>query len=286
MVNANFPPPFISVSGSTGVLPLPVDYGDDGYTAVTVKITGAAADNLTVLTLSGTSGVAVPVAMTAGDEAASAADIAAAVNANFTGTSRGDMVSVSREFDALLPQYPYPTGFSVVTFSGASTAVVVNTRLVIEEEGVTTDGTYLLLDAARPFDQSLAPGAQPNAGYVSRQTPVAIAEKMYIWIPELGTMHQITRMKAGGYGQGPQYTDQAYHIALDPVPATAAGELYAVLPFLPMRRNCKVRNVGGADATVDGYTLTDGSVIEFEAREKPFVYDATGTILEFVFDGL
>ncbi len=285
MVNPNFPIPFISITTTTGVYPLPVAYGDDGYTAVTVKVTNAVADNLTVFTMSGTSAVAVPVASTAGDETQTAADISAAVNAGFTGTSRLGMVSISREYSSLEPQYPYPDGFSVVTFSGATAAVVVNTRLVIQEEGVTTDGTYLLLDAARPFNPAL-PTPQVNAGYVSTQFPISITEGMYLWIPELGTMHKITRMKAGGYGQGATYKDIGFHVRLDPVPATAAGELYAVLPFNVMRRKCRVKNVGAASATVDGQTLAAGQEISYDAREKPFVYDCSATTLNFVFDGL
>lgn len=287
MVNPNFPIPFKSVTGAgVGVYPLPVDYGDDGYTAVTVKITSAAAGDLTVFTMSGTAAVTTPVPVVAGDPAQTALDIANAAVTGFTGIANGSMVSISREYSDLQPQYPYPPNFSVVTTTGATTKTVVNTRLVIEEEGGGIDGTYLLLDAARPFDQSLPPGPQPDAGYVSRQTPVSIAEKMYVWIPELSTMHQITKMKAGGYGEGPEYKDVAYHITLDPVPATSAGELYAVLPFLPMRRRCTVRNVGGAAATLDGQAFAAGSYVEFEAREKPFVYNPLTSTLEFVFDGL
>lgn len=285
MVEPNFPAQYTTLTNYVGPFPLPVEYGDDGYTAVTVKITAAAAGDLTVFTMSGESAVVVPVAVTAGDEAATAADIAAAPETGFAGTSRGDMVSISRE-NTLGAQYAYPPGFSVVTFDPGTTAVVVNTRLVIQEVGGTSDGTYLLLDAANPFNPGLAPGAQPAAGTVSVRGPVAITQYMYLWIDELGTLHRITEFKAGGYGRGPQYQDVAYHITLDPVPATAAGELYAVRPFLPMRRKCRLENVGGAPATVDGQVLADGFAIDLDARTSPYLIDASGTVLQATFDAV
>lgn len=274
-------PQYLAVNGAW-VYPRPIKYHDDGRTAVVVKLSnaGTAADNLDAFTFNGnpvTSAVATPVAMTAGDAAASVADIAAAVEPGFEAVVAGRSVMISRDVP-WEDKWAEGADFSVVTFDGATVPVsVVETRLVLIEAYA---GTHFIMDAGHPVTNPF-PAANPGAEQASMARPSSLAFGGHVWIPELGTVHTIVThpRKMGGGLHTPDW-DTYYLVELDPVPATNASEFYAILPVPQIQGNVRIKNTGGATATVDGQPLAAGSEITFTHRLRPFLYDATGTTLE------
>lgn len=273
---------YTSLTG-TGIFPNPIRYAFDGKVAVALKILNAAADNLDALEVLGIAAVTTPVAATAGDEAATAADIAAAAAAGYFANSHLSMVAISSD----IPQRGYGAGsvrygFSTVSFDGATTFIAVETPLVIQEWGGTTDGTYRMMDAAFPGP---SPTSNPTAQECLIDRPYTVGVDSWIYIPELETFHKVLRRDiAGGGGFSPSWNTH-FAILLDPVPATVPGELYAVLPLPPMNTTVVVTNSGGATATVDGQALAAGRSVSFVRRTSPIKWNATGTLLDFTFDG-
>lgn len=285
-------PPFISVSNEIGTFPRPVSYGDDGKTALTLKIISAAAEDLTALELSPLvlpapdyEAITVPVALTAGDPQQSVIDIAAAVNAGYLANTVDNMVMVSRDV-LYRGSGTLPPNFDNVTFSGAATTyVVANTRYLIQNNG---GDRVFLMDASQPRTQPI-PGPDADAGECSTGDPFAIGPNSWLWLPDTETAHRIVSLlriqRSDSFYSQALYPD-AWHMTLDPAPVlNAAPELYAAIPIPPISARVGVRNVGGAPAIVDGSIMApDGNWLTYQRKGNPIQYDCSGTTLEFMFD--
>ncbi len=262
------------------VWPRPVNYGYDGRVALTLKITSAAAGTLDTLEMAGDSVITGAVALTAGDEAQSCIDIAAAVETGFVARAYGNMVAFSRD-NAWRGHDPFPPETTVIAFTAAGTTYeVVATPFVIE----ASDGRFLMKDAARP---RLTPIGtyDPDADPCRTDIPYAISSGTWIWLPELGSKHMVRQMirldEVDTYKQ--EASPYTWVLDLDPAPVLNAAEFYAMLP-IPRTCHCiEVRNVGGAPAILDGQPFAAGSKAEFEGRTYPLDYNPAGSTLEFTF---
>ena len=257
-----------------------------------MKIISAAAENLTALEMSAAvlpapdyEAIAVPVALTAGNEQQSVLDIAAAVNTGYIANTVDNMVMVSR--DGLnRGSVELPPNFANVTFSGAlTTYVVANTRYLIQNNG---GDRVFLMDASQPTTQPI-PGPDANAGECSTGDPFAIGPNSWLWLPDTNTAHRIVALSR--IDRAPDMFSQAlypnvWHMTLAPAPVlNAAPELYAAIPIPPISARVGVRNTGAGPATIDGSILMPGGDwLYYQRKGNPIQYDCTGTRLEFMFD--
>lgn len=291
------PNSYTDASTEANVWPRPINYGDDGKTAVTIKIVTAAAGDITALNMSaGVFGsasdyeaITAPVALTAGDETQSVLDIAAAVNPGFFANAFGNMLCVSRDTDGR-GFLDLPANFSTVTFSNAnSTVVVAETRYVISMNGsIVGNGCFHLQDAAFPLTVA-PPLPDPDAGTCPTSIPYSIKVGTWVWLPDFRTIHEITKLREV-VATAPQmvYGRQdpvAWTMELSPAPTVNPGELYAIIPIPPINTRVSVMNTGGAPAIVDGHAMAPSTEAkEWKHRKTPLHYDPSGSILEFTFD--
>lgn len=276
-------PTFVSESTpGPNVYPRPINYGYDGRVALTLKITSAAAEDLDVLEMAGDSVITGPVTLTAGDEAQSCLDIAAAVESGFQARTYSNMVAFSRD-NAWRGHDPFPPETTVISFSGAATTYeVCATPFVIE----VFEDRFLMKDAARP---RLTPLGEfdTDADPCRTDIPYAISADTWIWIPELKSAHRLVHLTR--LNELATFLQEAspltWVLELDPVPVLNSGEFYAILP-IPRPPCCvTVTNVGGLPAIVDGQPFAPGmeAELEFESRYLPLTYDPNGSILQFTF---
>lgn len=284
MVKATPPPPFYSDSDPVdNVWPRPVEYGYDGRVALTLKITTATAGTLDTLEMAGDSVITGAVTLTAGDEAQSCADIAAAVETGFTARAFGNMVAFSRD-NAWRGHDPFPPETTVIAFTAAGTTYEITaTPFVIEAH----EDRFLMKDAAKP---RLTPIGTYDADADPCRTdiPFAISADTWIWIPELRSAHRLAQLirlnEIDTFQQ--EASPYTWVLDLEPAPVLNADEFYAIVP-IPRPRGCvTVTNVGGMPAIVDGQPFLPGfeSEIEYELRKSPLTYNPNGSTLQFTFD--
>lgn len=265
------------------VRPNPIAYNDDGMTAIVLTFLVVAADNLTAVNFGATNALAAPVPMTAGNPSQSAIDTAAGVAVGFTAKAIGGTVTFQRDPNTLGGSYL--PAFSSVTFSGATTSSVTNTRLVIRENGATD--TYDMLDAGIPADPF--PGPDLGAGIAGWTNPYGLRLGSFVWIPQLLSLHEIVNGPfAAGGGIYTGDVDTTIHISLFPVPLTTAGQIYAILPVPTSAMHVSVTNTGAAGATIDGATGTQalavGTTANFWVAQKPLVVNATATTVQVLIE--
>lgn len=269
-------PPYAVTDGTywpngQGTIPLPIIYPDNGGTYVVVDISGAVGgDSLDTLVFNGVTLLTNPVPMVPGDDNQSALDVLTEVETTtsnlFSGTVTGGRLVINRTDGNGLAtggvQFTATTG-------GGTTITAVPARFVIEENG-PVPGTYYIMDAL-----------DPGVNVADTLSFATIITYMWVYLPELHTVHQITSYRVAG-GPLPLAAQGAYfHARLDPAPATTPGTQYIMQLLPPALAGVNIKNIGGApgeinDAVFDDQQEFDRSITSRQLL-RPITYDSTGT---------
>ena len=280
------------VVGSKQVFPYPVDYEDDGKTALALTIREANGDDITSLEWNGDTVLTGPIADPGGPGAAilMAQLAAAAVSAGFTARFSGNTAYFMRDDGPRLGGYEDP----VLVMSGASSIVTaVPVRSVIQDlrdDPVPADVASLLPHHV------LANAFDPDGGSIFESHGQSIARGSYVLNLATYTVHKVgTKTKAkGGPRTVPRIEWEGWKLRtrFEPSPLTLDwfsldsitggptewGEEHPVLQLPAARASGRVVNLDTVDpAYINGVQINPGEFHEFDCIREPFIVTPSPT---------
>lgn len=276
-------PPYAVTDGTywpdgKGTIPLPVLYQDNGAAYVVIDLsTVDGADSIDSINFNGIPVLATPVTFTAGDAAATAADIAAQVATDTSLVFLGDVTGNAASARLVIYRDLAVNGLKRAQPSFSYTATISNTtifvsdaRYVVEQAGAAPGDGYYIMDAL-----------DPGVRVADISTVQSLAPRQWLYLPQFHTLHKVTEMFVTGGGSLSATWGTHVFVRLDPAPGTSASAEYTAVQMPPQVGGLTVVNNGGADGVLNGQPFEAGaefdrSILGRQLRE-PITYDSSGT---------